>query len=114
MTDDETLRVTVIAGEQCADDFEVIWRGMSIGRIKQAHGTPHGAPQWTWSCHVHGRPQASDERGNGADLDDAKAQFRAAWARIRASLTGKDIANAQRIAKNSAETLTRYDRRRRP
>jgi hypothetical protein len=51
---------------------------------------------------------------NRADLDDAKAQFRAAWARIRASLTDQDIADPQRIAKNSAETLARYDRRRGP
>jgi hypothetical protein len=106
-----TLRVTMIAGERCADDFVVIWRGMSIARIKQATGTPHGAPQWTWSCHLHGRPQASDERGNGADLDDAKAQLRTAWARIRASLTDQDIADAHRIAENSAEALARYDRR---
>jgi hypothetical protein len=112
-TDNEalTLRVTVIAGERCADDYVVIWRDMSVGRIKQAHGMPHGSPQWTWSCHVHGRPQGSDERGSGADLDDAKAQFRAAWARIRASLTDQDIADAQRIAKNSDEALDRYDRR---
>jgi hypothetical protein len=102
-----TLRISVIAGQRYPDDFVVIWRGMSIGRIKLATGTPHGSAQWTWSCHLHGRPQASDERGNGADLDDAKAQFRAAWARIRASLTDRHIADAQRIAKNSDEALDR-------
>ena len=106
-----SLRATVIAGERCADDYGVIWRDMSIGRIKQATGTPHGSPQWTWSCHVHGRPQTSDERGSGADLDDAMAQFQAVWARIRASLTDQNIADAQRIAKNSAEALVRYKRK---
>jgi hypothetical protein len=28
------LRATVIAGERCADRLCVIWRAMSIGRIK--------------------------------------------------------------------------------
>ena len=114
-TDDEALalRVTVIAGTRCADDFEVIWRGMSIGRIMIGSGAPHDKPQWTWSCHVHGRPQGSADRGTAADLDDTKAQFRTAWARIRASLTDQDIADAQRIAKNSDEALDRYERRKR-
>jgi hypothetical protein len=82
-----TLRPTVIAGHRCEDDFVVIWRGMSIGRIRKASGAPHDTAQWTWSCRLHGRPQGSDERGSGADLDDAKLQFRTAWAQIRASLT---------------------------
>ena len=35
MTNDETisLRATVIAGKRYDDDWTVIWRGMSIGRI---------------------------------------------------------------------------------
>jgi hypothetical protein len=105
-----TLRPTVIAGHRCEDDFVVIWRGMSIGRIRKASGAPHDTAQWTWSCRLHGRPQGSDERGSGADLDDAKAQFRIAWAQIRASLTDQDIANAHRIAEISTEALARYGR----
>ena len=40
-TDDETLtlRLTVIGGQRCADDYQVIWRGMSIGHIMRASGT---------------------------------------------------------------------------
>jgi hypothetical protein len=98
-----TLRPTVIAGHRCEDDFVVIWRGMSSG-------APHDTAQWTWSCRLHGRPQGSDERGSGADLDDAKAQFRIAWAQIRASLTDQDIASAHRIAEISTEALARYGR----
>jgi hypothetical protein len=105
-----TLRPTVIAGHLCEDDFVVIWRGMSIGRIRKASGAPHDTAQWTWSCRLHGRPQGSDERGSGADLDDAKAQFRIAWAQIRASLTDQDIASANRIAEISTEALARYGR----
>jgi hypothetical protein len=43
MTDPETiaLRVTVIGGKRWPDDYTVIWRGMSIGRIIRAN--PPGA-----------------------------------------------------------------------
>jgi hypothetical protein len=41
MTDDETLtlRLTVIGGQRCADDYQVIWRGMAPGRLfdRQRH-----------------------------------------------------------------------------
>jgi hypothetical protein len=49
--------------------------------------------------------------GPAADIDDCKLKFRKAWARIRASLTDQDIADAQQIAALSAEALARYDRR---
>jgi hypothetical protein len=103
-----TLRVTAIVGERCPDDYAVMWRGMSVGRIRLGNG----APQWVWSCHVHGLPQGGDDRGNGVDLVDAKARFKKAWTRIRASLTDQDIADAQEIAAISARALARYDDRR--
>jgi hypothetical protein len=114
MTDPETLtlRATVISGQRCVDDFRVIWRGLTIGRIMRGAGAPHDRPQWSWSCHLHGRPQGSDDRGTGVDLDDTKARFREAWARIRTSLTEADIAAAHQIAKASAAALARYDRNR--
>jgi hypothetical protein len=40
-----TLRPTVIAGHRCEDDFAVIWRGRSIGRIRKASGAPHDTAQ---------------------------------------------------------------------
>ena len=113
MSDPETLtlRATAIAGERYADDYAVIWRGMSVGRIMLGNGAPHDRPQWTWSCHVHGRPQGGDDRGSATDLADAKARFKAAWARIRAGLTDQDIADAQQIAAISAKAVARYDRK---
>ena len=68
-------------------------------------------PPYIKVCHVHGRPQGSDDRGSAVDLDDAKAKFKAAWARIRASLTEQDITDAHRIAEISAEVLARYNRK---
>jgi hypothetical protein len=44
-------------------------------------------------------------------LDDCKAQFRAAWARIRVGLTEANIARAQEYAEASREALARYDRK---
>ena len=40
MTDPETLtlRTTVIGGIRYADDYAVVWRGLSIGRIMKAIG----------------------------------------------------------------------------
>ena len=41
-----TLRATAIAGQRYADDYAVIWRGMSVGRIMLGNGAPHDRPQW--------------------------------------------------------------------
>ena len=60
------LRVTVIAGTRYADDYTVIWRGLSIGRIMKGSGVPSQAPQWWWGCNVYGKPGAS---GNGTGVD---------------------------------------------
>jgi hypothetical protein len=40
-----TLRVTVIGGKRDADDFEVIWRDLSIGRIIERSGVPSQTKQ---------------------------------------------------------------------
>jgi hypothetical protein len=111
-TDDEalTLRVTVINGQRCADDFIVIWRGLTIGRIMLAIGAPSGRPQWTWSSYLGGRPTRGGQNGTGTGFGDCKRQFREAWERIRAGLTDEDIARARNYAERSAEALARYDR----
>ena len=87
------LRVTVIGGQHYADDYQVIWRSLPIGRIMRAPGLPPHAPQWwRWTCNVYGKPGGGS--GHGTDLDDCKAKFKIAWARIRAGLTAADIAKA--------------------
>jgi hypothetical protein len=112
--DSETisLRATVIAGKRYDDDFTVIWRGLSVGRIMKASGVPAHLAQWSWNCFVHGKPGAS-ANGNGSDLEDCKTQFKAAWAPIRAELSEDDIASAHEYAENSREALARYDRKQR-
>lgn len=112
MTDDETLtlRGTVIGGERCQDDYEVLWRGLSIGRIRRANGSA-GTELWAWNCWLGGRPCKADEAGGGASLHDAKAQFREVWQGIRAGLTQADIARAKGYAERSAEAQARYQRK---
>ena len=114
MSDDESLimRTTVIAGIRYADDYAVVWRGLSIGRIMKAIGASSDKQQWAWNCYIHGRPSSAEDSGTGHDLDDAKAKFREAWARICAGLTELDIARARHYAEASREALARYDRKR--
>jgi hypothetical protein len=58
------------------------------------------------------RPPAGQRRpGSATDLADAKAKFKAAWARIRSGLTEAEIAHARRVAEISAEAVARYDRK---
>ena len=113
MTVDETIALcaTVIAGKRYEDDFTVIWRGMSIGRIMKTGGVPAHLAQWSWSCSVHGKPGAS-ANGNGVDLEHCKAQFKAAWAAIRDGLSEDDIASEREYAENSREALAKYERKR--
>jgi hypothetical protein len=110
MSDPEilTLRTTVITGIRYADDYAVVWRGLSIGRIMKAIGASSDKHQWAWNCYVHGRPSCADDSGSADDLEDAKAEFREAWVRIRAGLTEFDIARARHYAEASREALARY------
>jgi len=44
-TETRTRRATASAGRRYADDYTVIWRGMSVGRIMLGNGAPHARPQ---------------------------------------------------------------------
>src|SRR5258708_39737030 len=96
--DDETiaLRATVIDGNGFPDDYQVIWRGLSIGRIMKGTGSPMHAPQWWRECNINGQPALGVGRGAGSDLDDSHAQVRIPWAAIPRGTTGKDRAETHR------------------
>jgi hypothetical protein len=98
-----SLRATIIDGEQYADDYKVIWRGLVIGRILKEPGAPLGKPQWWYGCNLHGQPQAAADRGHGIDLKDCQRRFKMLWARIRVCLTDQDIARAFEVAGHIAE-----------
>jgi hypothetical protein len=77
MSDDEllTLRTTVIAGIRYADDYAVVWRGLSIGRIMKAIGAASDKQQWAWNCYIHGRPSSADDRGTRTILNTPRPSF---------------------------------------
>ena len=102
MLDNETITidVTVIGGERYADDYTVIWRDLSIGRIRKNLGLPAHVDQWSWGCNVYGQPSLSGDSGQGTDLEDCKRQFKTAWARIRAGLTDWDIRTAREMRRD--------------
>jgi len=101
MTDDlesVALRPTVVDGNRQEDDYEVIWRGLPIGRMMKPAGDPH----WWWGCNVYGQPSAATDRGPGINFKDCQLRFKLAWTRIRSGLTEEDIAVASRHAEKPA------------
>ena len=101
MTDDDletiALRPAVVHGVRRDDDFEVVWRGLPIGRILKQPDNPH----WWWGCNVYGQPATPGDRGPAINFKDCQVRFKLAWARIRPTLTEEAIA----IATQHAETL---------
>jgi len=93
MTDDlETiaLRPAVVDGVRCDDNFEVLWRGIPIGRILKQPDNAH----WWWGCNVYGQPATPGDRGPAINFKDCQVRFKLAWARIRPTLTEEAIAAA--------------------
>jgi hypothetical protein len=93
------LRPTVVDGVRHEDDYEVIWRGMPIGRIMKQPDNQY----WWWGCNVYGRQSSPNDRGPGINFKDCQVRFKLAWARIRAELTEQDIAIAMRHAEGLAQ-----------
>lgn len=97
MTDDlETvaLRPMVVDGQVQADDYEVIWRGLLVGRIMKRLDSPH----WWWCCNLYGQPPTANDRGPAINFKDSQLRFKLAWTRTRATLTPEDIAVATQHA----------------
>jgi len=98
------LRITEIGGIKHADDYLVIWDGISIGRILKQPGIPHGRPDWSWSVGFPHKPQQAWMRGMEANLEECKRRFKLAWSGVYAKLTPEDIQKAHQQAQ--------YDRHR--
>lgn len=67
MTDDLTMPPTVIGGETPPDDYEVIWDGLSIGRIFRSVGVG-GIDGWSWAVILPNVPSAASIAGAPAAL----------------------------------------------
>jgi len=88
------LRPNVVGGVRQEDDYEVMWRGLPIGRmLKQPDGK-----HWWWGCNVYGQPSTPSDRGPAIDFKDCQVRFRLAWARIRPTLTEETILAAMQHA----------------
>jgi hypothetical protein len=90
-----TIHATQIDGQSYPDDYTVIWRGLPIGRIRKNPGLPDHVDQWSWGCNLYGQQSVRENSGQGIDLDDCKAKFKAAWGRVRARLSSADVAKAR-------------------
>jgi hypothetical protein len=96
MADDLSLRRTVIGGETTADDYQVIWDELAIGRIYKSIAVGGGGA-WSWSCFLANVPQPSTHRGRADSLERAKAQFRAAWTELKSQISYDQIKAARAI-----------------
>src|ERR1700682_2460178 len=66
MTDDDetiALRATVVDGNGYPDDYQVVWRGLLIGRIMKATGSPNVAPQWCGNATSTANRRSAAEGG---------------------------------------------------
>ena len=64
------LRPMVVDGVVQVDDYEVVWRGLSIGRILKQPHTRH----WWWGCNVYGQNPTPGDRGVAIDFRDGQDQ----------------------------------------
>jgi hypothetical protein len=106
-----TLRATFIGGDRLADDYQVIWNGLPIGRILKQPGIPFGRPNWSWCVIFPGRPQLPAHRGLESDLEECKRRFKVVWSGVRAGLSDADLEEARRVVEASQELRRRWRER---
>lgn len=111
--DDEQLflRPTVIAGDRLDKDYQIIWRGMSVGRILEQPGVPIGRPNWAWGVAFPGQPQPPAHRGLCSDLEECKRRVKVVWSGVRAALTEADIAHGREVVAASNAQRKRWAER---
>jgi hypothetical protein len=96
------LRKTVIAGETAADDYVIIWNGITIGRILKVAGVG-GGNAWNWGVSFPHKPQLPQHRGQATDLEDAKRRFKVVWSSIERELTEDDVTRAKEEQESFAQ-----------
>lgn len=99
------LRPIVANGDIVPDDYELIWRGLTVGRIMKQPDHAH----WWWSCNVPGRPPTANDRGPAINFKDSQLRFKLAWTKLRAALTEEDIAAALLHAETRSGGATKQE-----
>jgi PilZ domain len=100
--DTVALRPIVVGGQVQTDDYEVVWRGLPVGRILKQPDSPH----WWWSCNLYGQPAVANDRGPAINFKDCQVRFNLAWTKIRPTLTEQDIAVARQHAEQQSPAST--------
>ncbi|MBR0855508.1 hypothetical protein [Bradyrhizobium liaoningense] len=90
------LRKTVIGGETVLDDYQVIWDGISIGRILRQPGMPSGRPSWSWGIILPIKQQLDWMRGTCSDVAECQRRFKVAWSAVHPRLTDADVEQLRR------------------
>ena len=96
MDEQLSLRKMTFDDIEYDDDWLVIWSGLPIGRILKQSGIAYGKPDWFWSITFQHIRERGRDRGVGANLENCKVAFKAAWLAMRARLTDEDISKARR------------------
>jgi PilZ domain len=92
------LRPMVVDGHAQTDDYEVVWRGLPVGRILKQPDGQH----WWWSCNLYGQPAVANDRGPAINFKDSQVRFNLAWTRIRPEITEQAIAVARQHAEQQS------------
>jgi hypothetical protein len=85
-----TLRPTGLSGNPDANDWSIYEDGTQIGRLYEDRQTSRPENRWFWSITVMGPARfrvRTDSRA--ATLDQAKADFQAAWVAFKAANAGR-------------------------
>lgn len=91
-----TLQKMTSDGIAYDDDWLVMWRDLTIGRILKQSGVAWGQPAWFWGINFDARPQTEQMRGMRRDLAECQQAFRNAWEVYRPSITEADFERASR------------------
>jgi hypothetical protein len=66
------------------ESWRVFYGDIVVGTIGVRSGVPVHVDQWTWSCGFYPVSHRGErENGTAADFDQARADFEAAWRRLR-------------------------------
>jgi hypothetical protein len=103
--DDELrMRPTRLNGDVASpNDYVVIWRDITVGRILKQPGTPVGKPNWFWGVNLPGQLQPAAHRGICSDIEECKRRFKVVWSGVRAGLSDDAVDDARRAEERAGE-----------
>ena len=96
------------AKEEC---WQIFYGDIRVGTIAKRVGIPNDKPRWGWSCGFYpGSHPGECTHGAAATLDQAKADFEAAWRVFLARRTEADSQEWRDHRDWTAQKYRRFDR----